>query len=122
MSLNDFNQAELLEGKKMAVLEQRQKSMEAKFAREAELEFLVRVRAFRALATWGASLKGTPFDETEDLVQALIRADLRSPGDDGAIAVLQEHLGELVEEALLRRKLDAFTEEARAAAYSDRAG
>lgn len=119
--MNNFNEAKHLEGRKMDVFKERQKSMEARFAHEAELEFLVRVRAFRALAAWGSSLKATPSDQTEALVQAMIRADLRSSGDDGAIAVLQGHLGGLVDETLLRQQLDMVTQEARAAAYSNKA-
>lgn len=105
----------------MPVLQQRKQSTETKFAREAEVEFLVRARAFRALATWGASLKAIPSDETEALGQALIRADLSSSGDRGAIAVLLEHLGDLADETLVRQKLDRFVEDMRVAAYSERA-
>ncbi|WP_068110752.1 ATPase inhibitor subunit zeta [Tropicimonas marinistellae] len=106
----------------MAVLKQRQKSIEAKFARDAELEFHVRIRSFRFIAAWAASLRDDPANGADDLVQKLIREDMRVPGDDSAIAVLQEYLGDLADEALLRRKLKEFAQDARAVVLYDKAG
>ncbi|RYH07073.1 ATPase inhibitor subunit zeta [Tropicimonas sp. IMCC6043] len=122
MSLNDFNQAAHLERSKMALFKHRQKSIEAKFARDEELEFQVRIRSLRFVASWAALLKGDPENGVDRLVERLIREHMRAPGDDSAIAILQEHLGDLADESLLRRKLDEFLQDARAVVLYDKAG
>lgn len=106
----------------MVVLKQRYKSMEAKFACDEELEFRVRIWNLRFVAAWAVFLKGDPENGVDSLFERLIREHMRAPGDDSAIAILQEHLGDLADEALLRRKLDEFLQDARAVALYDKAG
>ncbi|PRY22110.1 hypothetical protein CLV78_10734 [Aliiruegeria haliotis] len=100
----------------MSVLKQRKQSMETKFARDGELEFHARIRAFRSLAAWARSENGGTSADEEAFVKALIREDMRQPGDEAALAVARDHLGGLVEDARLRAKLEEFTRDARSAA------
>jgi hypothetical protein len=98
----------------MSVFKQREKSMEAKFARDGELQFHARIQALRFLATWAAAMKGAAPAGERELVQTLVRENMRHPGDERIIAVTLDYLGDLAGESIIRSKLDEFGRDATA--------
>lgn len=97
----------------MSLFKQRKRANEAKFAQDGEFEFQSRVRAFRHLAAWASSIKGDSEEQERDFAQTLIRENVRHSGDDKAVSLTLEYLGNLADEKTVRAKLVEFGREAR---------
>lgn len=94
----------------------REQAFEAKFARDAELQFRIVARRNRLVGMWAAEqLKLTP-EETDSYAKSVVQADFEEVGDEDVIRKL---LGDLVgggvdiDEAAVRAALDNAAVEAR---------
>lgn len=97
----------------MTLFEHRERAIEAKFARDTEIDFRARIRAFRFLAVWASTLKGETVAQARDFARAVIHEDLRHVGDEDAVRVVRKYLGKLSDEATIRRKMQEFIHESR---------
>lgn len=107
---------EELQGPRMTSFEDRERSFEAKFARDEEMAFRITARRNKLAAQWAAGLMGLTPAETDAYARAVVQADFEEAGDDD---VLRRILGDLtaagldVGEADVRRALDGAQVEAR---------
>ena len=97
----------------MTMFDQREKAFEAQFARESELDFRARMRAFRFLAVWASTLKGETVAQARGFARTMISEDVRNVGDDDVVRVAVRYLGELSDEATVRMKLTEFIGESK---------
>ena len=100
----------------MTSFDDRERSFEAKFARDQEMAFRVVARRNRLVGQWAAAqMKLTP-EETDAYAKAVVQADFEEAGDEDLVRKL---LGDLtaagvdVDEAAVRRALETQTIEAR---------
>lgn len=77
----------------MTTFQDRERSEEAKFARDEELRFRIQARRDRLLAQWAASRMGLSDGETESYVGDVVRADFEEPGDED---VIRKVLGDML--------------------------
>ena len=97
----------------MTTFEDRKRSAEAKFARDADLNFKAEARRNRLLGEWAAGLLGKTGDEARDYALAVVSADFEQPGDEDVYRKLAEDLGSRADEAVIRAKMAELTEVAR---------
>lgn len=76
----------------MSSFEERENSFETEFAHNAELKFKVESRRDKIVGAWAAEKLGKSGEEADDYAKALIRADLKEPGDADVFAKLREDL------------------------------
>ena len=100
----------------MTSFEDRQRSFEAKFARDEEMAFRITARRNRLVGTWAAGqMKLTPA-ETDAYAKAVVQADFEEAGDEDVVRKLLGDLvsaGADVDEARIRDALRDATVEAR---------
>lgn len=99
------------------VFDDRQKGYEAKFARDAELEFRVTARRNRLIGLWAAERLGLTEAEADAYAKSVIQADFEEIGENDVIGKLIGDLvkgGIAVSEIEIREKLSHFMEVARA--------
>lgn len=77
----------------MTTFDDREKSFEAKFARDQELQFKATARRNKLLGLWAAGLLGKTGEAAEEYAKEIIRADFQEAGDDDVIARLAADLG-----------------------------
>lgn len=93
----------------MTSFDDRERSFEAKFARDEEMAFRVTARRDRLAAQWAAGLMKLTPAETDSYSKAVVQADFEEAGDDD---VARKLLGDLtaagveVTDADVRRALD----------------
>ena len=85
----------------MTTFDDRERSYEAKFARDAELNFKAEARRNRLLGEWAAGVLGKTGDEARAYALTVVTSDFAEPGDED---VFRRDLGSLT---------DAYTEVAR---------
>lgn len=66
----------------MADFKDREKSFEAKFARDAELQFKVTARRNRLLGEWAADKLGLTPEERDAYAKSVVAADFEEVGDE----------------------------------------
>jgi len=100
----------------MTQFDDRERSFEAKFARDEEMQFRVLARRNRLLGEWAAGLMGLTAAESEAYAKEVIQADFEEAGDEDVVRKL---LGDLtsanvdIDEAKIRATLDHKAVEAR---------
>jgi hypothetical protein len=70
----------------MTTFDERERSYEAKFARDEELRFKATARRDKMLGAWAAVQLGLTGPDVETYTQAVVRADFKHPGDADVIA------------------------------------
>lgn len=100
----------------MTTFDDRERAFETKFARDEEMAFRITARRNRLVGHWAAEqMKLTPA-ETEAYATAVVQADFEEAGDDDVVRKLLGDLtaaGVEIDEAAVRRALEAQTVEAR---------
>ena len=100
----------------MTQFDDRERSFEAKFARDEEMQFRIIARRNRLLGEWAARLMNLSDVETESYAKDVVRADFEEAGDED---VIRKVLGDLtaagveVDDARIRETLDHKLVEAR---------
>ena len=100
----------------MTTFDDRERSFEAKFARDDELAFRVTARRNRLLGQWAAAEMRLTREEGDAYATALVHADLEGGGDDDVVRKL---VGDMTaagldhDEATVRRALAQQMIEAR---------
>ncbi len=69
----------------MTTFDERERSYEAKFARDEELRFRAKARRDKAFGTWAAGRLGLAGQEAEDYARDVVNADLGRQGGDSVI-------------------------------------
>ncbi len=100
----------------MSTFDDRERSFEAKFARDEEMAFRITARRNRLVGAWAADLMGLTSEEADAYCKAVVQADFEEAGDEDVIRKL---LGDLVSaqvemtDAGIRQALHLATVEAR---------
>lgn len=100
----------------MTTFDDRERSFEAKFARDEEMAFRITARRNRLVAQWAAGLMQLTPAETNAYAKAVVQADFEEAGDEDVVRKLMGDLvaaGVDVDEAAVRRALDEHQVEAR---------
>jgi hypothetical protein len=102
-------------GLDMTTFDERERSYEAKFARDEELRFKATARRDRRFGAWAAAQLGLTGTAAEDYARDVARAEFKSPGDGN---VLEKVLGDFkskaarVDETAVKRKFVELMAEA----------
>jgi len=100
----------------MTSFDDRERSFEAKFARDEEMAFRITARRNRLLGQWAAAEMRLTREEADAYATALVHADLEGGGDDDVVRKL---VGDMTaagldhDEATVRRALATQMIEAR---------
>ncbi|TNC68052.1 DUF1476 domain-containing protein [Rubellimicrobium roseum] len=97
----------------MTTFDDRERAFEAKFAHDAEMQFKAEARRDRLLGLWAAGLLGKTGPEAEAYAQEIIRADLRSAGEEDVFQKIRDDLGGRADDAAIRGRMQAFLSEAK---------
>jgi hypothetical protein len=100
----------------MTTFDDREKAFEAKFARDAELQFKVSARRNKLLGMWAAELLKLTPEEADAYAKSVIHADFEEVGDEDVFRKVYGDLtarGVEVTEHQVRRMMDEKMVEAR---------
>ncbi|WP_134681651.1 DUF1476 domain-containing protein [Paracoccus ravus] len=97
----------------MTTFDDRERAYEARFARDAELNFKAEARRNRLLGEWAAKLMGKSGDEARSYALTVVTSDFDEPGDEDVFRKLLADLGGLVDEATIRTQMAALRVTAR---------
>ena len=98
----------------MTTFDSRENAFEAKFARDAELQFKVAARRNRLLGLWAADKLGHAGDAADAYAKTIVAADFEEAGDEDVIRKLVADLAPVgVGEAAVREALVAQAQIAR---------
>lgn len=100
----------------MTTFDDRERAFEAKFARNAELEFRVTARRNKLVGQWAAERMGLTAEEADAYGKSVVQADFEESGDDDVVRKLFGDLtaaGVDVDDAEIRAALDSAEADAR---------
>jgi hypothetical protein len=92
----------------MTTFDEREKSFEAKFAHDANMQFRAMARRNRLLGMWAASLLGKTGEAAEAYAIEVVKADFEEVGDEDVIRKLVADLGSLASEATIREQMKSL--------------
>ncbi|RED11338.1 hypothetical protein POI8812_01800 [Pontivivens insulae] len=98
---------------------ERERSFEAKFAHDAEMQFKAEMRRNKLLAEWAAALLGKSEEDAAAYVKEVIRSDFEEAGDEDVYRKLSTDLGDRVSEVDLRARMVVALTEAKAQLLSE---
>ena len=90
----------------MSTFDEREDAFEAKFARDAEMQFKVEARRNKLLGLWAAELLGKSDDEANAYASEVVKADFEEPGDDDVLRKVAGDLGDLASQEDIRAKMN----------------
>lgn len=97
----------------MTTFDDRERSYEAKFARDADLQFRAEARRNRLLGEWAAEVLGKTGEEAKAYALTVVTSDFEEPGDDDVFRKLSADLEGKVDEAGIRSKMSEMVGVAR---------
>ena len=98
----------------MTTFDSRENAFEAKFARDAELQFQVAARRNRLLGLWAAEKLGHAGEAADAYAKTIVAADFEEAGDEDVIRKLVSDLAPVgIGEAAIREALAAHAAIAR---------
>jgi len=101
------------------IFEDREKTFEAKFAHDADMQFKAEARRNMLLGQWAAKLMGKTGVEVQTYAAAVVNASLEAPGDDDILQKLITDFDQNISEDELRAKLSEFMGVAKAEIISE---
>lgn len=97
----------------MTTFDDREAAYEARFVRDAELEFLAQASRNKHIGYWAAALMGQTAEQAVRYAKDIIRTDLEDVGDEAMVAKLKADLDGIRTEARIRERMAEFLVEAR---------
>jgi len=100
----------------MSGFNEREKSFEAKFKQDQELQFKVKARRNKLLGLWAAAKAGLSGDAAEAYAKEVVAADFQKPGDDDVLEKVAKDLaakGVKVTADDVRREMERLLPEAK---------
>lgn len=76
----------------MTGFDDRERAFEAKFARDADMQFKITARRNRLLGNWAATQMGLTPEEADAYAKAVVQADFEEAGDEDVIRKLMGDL------------------------------
>ena len=97
----------------MTTFDDRERSYEAKFARDADLQFKAEARRNRLLGEWAAEMLGKTGEDAKSYALTVVTSDFEEPGDEDVYRKLAADLEGKADEATIRAKMAELTGVAR---------
>ena len=97
----------------MTTFDERERSYEAKFARDADLQFKAEARRNRLLGEWAAELLGKSGEDAKAYALSVVTSDFEEPGDEDVFRKIAADLEGKVDEAGIRAKMSELVGVAR---------
>lgn len=97
----------------MTTFDDRERSYEAKFARDADLQFKAEARRNRLLGEWAAELLGKSGEEAKAYALTVVSSDFDEPGDEDVYRKLAADLDGKADEATICAKMAELVDVAR---------
>ena len=89
----------------MTIFDERERSYEAKFARDADLQFKAVARRNRLLGEWAAGLLGKSGEDAKAYALSVVTSDFEEPGDEDVFRKIASDLEGKADEAAIRAKM-----------------
>ena len=89
----------------MTTFDERERSYEAKFARDADLQFKAVARRNRLLGEWAAGLLGKTGEDAKAYALSVVTSDFEEPGDEDVFRKIAADLDGKADEAAIRAKM-----------------
>lgn len=89
----------------MTTFDDRERSYEAKFARDADLQFKAEARRNRLLGEWAAEVLGKTGEEAKAYALTVVTSDFEEPGDEDVFRKVATDLEGKIDEAGIRAKM-----------------
>ena len=89
----------------MTIFDERERSYEAKFARDADLQFKAEARRNRLLGEWAADLLGKSGEDAKAYALSVVTSDFEEPGDEDVFRKIAADLEGKADEAAIRAKM-----------------
>ena len=89
----------------MTTFDERERSYEAKFARDADLQFKAVARRNRLLGEWAADMLGKTGEEAKAYALSVVTSDFEEPGDEDVFRKIAADLDGKADEAAIRAKM-----------------
>ena len=89
----------------MTTFDDRERAQEAKFARDADLQFKAEARRNRLLGEWAAEMLGKTGDEAKAYALSVVTSDFEEPGDEDVFRKIAADLDGKADEAAIRAKM-----------------
>lgn len=99
----------------MTTFDDRERAIEAQFARHEDLAFRVTARRNKLVAHWAAGLMELSADDADAYAKSVVQADFEEAGDEDVVRKLLSDLtaaGVAIDDAGVRRALDEHAAEA----------
>ena len=97
----------------MSTFDERKDAFENKFAHEQNLTFKIEALRNKLLGAWAAGVKGLDEGKTEEYVREVVKSDLQEAGDEDVFRKLKADLEGLVDEKVIREKMNEFLQSAK---------
>ena len=97
----------------MSTFDERKDAFENKFAHEQNITFKVEALRNKMLGTWAAELKGLNKEKTELYIKEVVKSDFQEAGDEDVFRKLKADLEGLVDDQIIRKKMNECLESAR---------
>ncbi len=97
----------------MTTFDDRERSYEAKFARDADLQFKAEARRNRLLGEWAAEQLGKTGEDAKSYALSVVTSDFEEPGDEDVFRKVAADLEGKVDEAAIRAKMGELVAVAR---------
>ena len=98
----------------MTTFDDRENAFENKFAHDAEMQFKAEARRNKLLGLWAAELMGKSGDAATEYAKEVIRSDFEEAGDEDVYRKLSGDLGDLADEATIRKQMREMLAQAKA--------
>ncbi|MFD1797253.1 DUF1476 domain-containing protein [Paracoccus aurantiacus] len=89
----------------MTTFDDRERSYEAKFARDADLQFKAEARRNRLLGEWAAEVLGKSGEDAKAYALTVVTSDFEEPGDEDVFRKVAADLEGKADEATIRAKM-----------------
>lgn len=90
----------------MNTFSDREKSFEAKFAHDNEMQFRAEARRNKLLGLWAAELMGKSGEEADIYAREVVKADFEEPGHEDVVRKVAGDLGDIATAEEVRVKMD----------------
>ena len=97
----------------MSTFDERKDAFESKFAHEQNLTFKIEALRNKLLGAWAAGVKGLDESKTEEYIKEVVKSDFQEAGDEDVFRKLKADLEGLVDEQVIRTKMNECLQSAK---------
>ena len=98
----------------MNSFDEREKSVEKKFAHDQELQFKVSARRNKYIGEWTSKILGYEEEKEKEYIQSVIKADFAEAGDEDVFRKIKDDLkNHNISDEDIRKKMDELNEKAK---------